>query len=96
MGIKYTVEYKTIIEDLAEGIYQIENFYDFFEMNIEDWQEYSEKEKKNYASTLADDLFYALATENNINVGKGLVKYNSRKSIIEVFNNDDCIKTIKL
>lgn len=96
MGVKYTGDYKSIIENLADGIYQIDNFYDFFEMNIEDWNECSEEEKKNYSNTLADDIFYALAADNAINVGNGLVKYNSDKSNIEVFNDKICIKTIKL
>lgn len=96
MGIKYTGDYKIIIEDLAEGIYQIEKFYDFFEMSSEDWEKCSEEEKKSYANTLADDLFYALAEENSISIGDGIIKYNSDESTIEVFNNTNCIKTIKL
>jgi hypothetical protein len=84
MGVKYTREYEDIIVELTEAIYEIPNFYDFFDMTSEDWNDIPEDERKACASTLADDIFYALGNEPVLSVGSGTIKHNKVKNSIMV------------
>ena len=96
MGLKFTKEYKEIIAELLDGIYLIEDFYNFFDMDNSDWNEMSETEKKELAKTLSDDIFYALESDPTVFIGKGSVKYNKMNSEILIFNEDNLVKTVSL
>jgi hypothetical protein len=96
MGIKYTREYKTIIDELTLSIMQIDNFYEFFEMSVEDWKLMEDSEKKECARTLADDIFYGLGEESNLEVGQGVVNYNKEREVIEVINKNTSINSVRL
>lgn len=91
MGIKYNREYKTISKELAEEIYEIEDFYTFFEMDEIEFNGLSQEEKKECARTLADDIFYGLYTEKSIKVGSGIIKYNKDNHSISVVYKDEKI-----
>lgn len=84
MGIKYTREYEDIIKDLSAAIYQIQNFYEFFDITLEDWDNIPESEKKECAVTLADDIFYALGNNPILSVGDGIITHNTGNNIIIV------------
>lgn len=89
MAIKYDRDYKDIIDELSNYIYKIDNFYEFFEMTKVDWSNYDEHEKKEFAKTLADDIFYALGSEGSIEIINSIVRYNEDKAVIEILSNNN-------
>lgn len=96
MALSYTREYKRIIEELAEGILKIHNFYDFFDMSDGDWNELSAEERFECARTLADDVFYALGKNPSINISNAEVKYQKSEGIIEIKTDCEILSKIQL
>ena len=96
MGIKYIREYEQINDDLTKAILKIDDFYPLFEMNAEDWDEVSEKDKYYYTKTLADDIFYALGSENTLDIGNGSIIYDQNLQKITLYNGGTLICSIKL
>ncbi|MDP4094492.1 MAG: hypothetical protein Q8920_14165 [Bacillota bacterium] len=96
MGIKYTREYRDIITELTEAVMKVEDYFSFLEMDAEDWNRLKENQRLECTRTLSDDIFYALGTDPSFEIGEGSVKYIKGKSIIEVYNKDICVGTIRL
>jgi hypothetical protein len=94
--IKYTRAYGDIINELADAVCSIDNFYSFIEMDSEAWDKLDSRMQHECARTMADDVFYTLGTSLAINVGNGLVKYDGENDIIKVFNADRCVYIVKL
>jgi hypothetical protein len=96
MGIKFVREYNDIVEELSVEIIRINDFYDFFEMDKNDWEELSSEEQIECAKTLADDIFFGLDEEPEITLGSGAIKYIIDTDSIEVFENNILLKHISL
>ena len=96
MGIKYIREYSDIFEDLSQGVIEIENIYDIFEMTKDEWQSLSETEKEECSKTLADDIFYGLGEEPFYNLGNGSINYIQQENIIKIIYENNNTKIISL
>jgi hypothetical protein len=96
MGLKYIREYEQINDDLTKAILEIDNFSPLLEINAEDWDEISEKDKYYYTKTLADDIFYALGDENTLDIGNGSIIYDEKLQKIKVYNGENFICSIEL
>lgn len=96
MGVKFAREYRDIISDLIEGIKNVDVFYDFFEMTQNEWNELTEEEQTDCVRTLADDVFYGLGTNTNLDLGKGRVFYDPNHHKIKVFNGENVVHVINL
>jgi hypothetical protein len=96
MGIKFAREYNDIIDELTPEILRINNFYEFFDMSKNDWEELGKDERTDCAKTLADDIFFGLNEEAEIALGDGAIKYDKSSNSIDVFENDILLKHISL
>jgi hypothetical protein len=83
MGIKYTRVYSVLNDEFAEYLLEVEDLYDFFEMSKEEWNYHNDEDKRSLAKTVADDLFYGLSSENEINVGSAVVSLDNSNEIIK-------------
>lgn len=75
MGIKYTKDYEQIIDQLSEAISRVHHFYEVIDMTEADWRTLEEAEQKECIRTIADDLFYALGSDPQIEIGSGSIEY---------------------
>lgn len=96
MGIKYIREYKNIISDLTDLLIEINDIYTFFGMPLSTWKYLSASKKRNYVVTLADDLFFALGTTKEFEMGSSKIVYNSEQQVLEIFNINNKIGTVNL
>jgi hypothetical protein len=96
MGIKFNRDYEEISRELTEAVYNIDNFYTFFDMNQFDFNALTEDEKMDCAKTLADDLFYGLFTDNKIEIGSGMAEYDNEKHAITISDGKEYKKIIDL
>ncbi len=96
MGVKYNREYKDIVEDFMQAILQIEDCYDIFEMDQQQWQQLALDEKKAFLRTLADDLFYGLGSNSTLEVGSGTIRYNAAKHVIQIADAHDVVHIVNL
>lgn len=96
MSLKFSREYKRIIEEIADGLSNLENIYEFLNMKKSSWEKLREEEKAELNKTLADDIFYALGEEPIIEIGNDKVEYSKEKSEIYIFSGETVIKTVKL
>ncbi|NDI34829.1 hypothetical protein [Chengkuizengella sediminis] len=88
MGVKFAREYDDIVSDLSEAIANIPQFYDFLEMEENDWGSLDESGQKEYLKTLTDDVFYALGSISQIRIGLGTITYEKSKHRIKVKVNN--------
>jgi len=84
MGVRFNREYREISEELTQAIETIEDCYEFFEMERDEWLSMDRAEQHECVRTLSDDLFYALGTEKIVSVGSGTVEYDAAKHCIKV------------
>jgi hypothetical protein len=96
MGVKHGREYSDIIADLVRGIGQVNNIYEFFEMDKADWLGMEPIEQQECLQTMADDIFYGLDAEPVMEVGDGIIRHDRDNHIIRVHNSDNLISVIYL
>ena len=75
---------------------RIDNFYEFFDMTLEDWNLSSKADRISIAKTMADDLFYALGSDTEIELGSGAIKYKQEEAVIKIFNKNTFVCDISL
>ena len=96
MGVKFAREYEDIVRDLSEAIQRIDSFYEFFYMSDEDWGKLPDEEQQECIKTLADDIFFALGSSKQVEVGEGSVRYNSEKHILKVQDGRNIVTVVNL
>lgn len=96
MGIKFGREYRDIIDDFTNALQEIEGCHEFLEMSVEDWGELNEGERKECIKTLADDLFYGLGTEAQMNVGDCTVTHDPKRHVIRIDQGEALTRVIHL
>ena len=96
MGLRFTREFKRIIEELTEAILKIDCFYQFFEMSKQEWLALTEEERKECARTLADDVFYALGMDPKIQISEGIVEFSKDSNSIKVTSKGSNVGVIIL
>lgn len=84
MGVRHAREYSEILQELTTAIALIEDCYLFFEMELAEWEILSVKEQREVLEALADDVFYGLGEEPEIEVGSGTVVYLAPQHLIEI------------
>ncbi|WP_168121337.1 hypothetical protein [Paenibacillus sp. HB172176] len=96
MGVRHAREYVEILQELTAAVGQIEEGYTFFEMEPEEWEALHEDDRHEVMEALADDVFFGLGTQPEIEVGKGVIIYNSKHHVIEVSQGDNVIQIVRL
>ncbi|GAA3405912.1 hypothetical protein ACFFNY_26095 [Paenibacillus hodogayensis] len=96
MGVRFNREYRDIVRDFGTALGQIDNCYEMFEMERDDWESLDREEQIEFLRTLADDIFYGLGSEPLIEVGEGKVQYDSSNHIIRVWTDSQIVHLIKL
>ena len=96
MGVKFARDYEDIVSDMTDAVPNIDRFYQFFNMEEEQWEQLSEEEKKECTKTLCDDLFFALGSRSTIPVEGGWVTYEQKKHVITVNNGGKVVAIINL
>lgn len=84
MGVRHGREYSDILQELTAAIAAIEDSYQFFEMDEADWNAMQQEEQQEVLEALADDVFYGLGEEPEIEVGSGKVVYVPQLHRIEI------------
>lgn len=84
MGVRHAREYSEILQELTTAIASIEDSYTFFEMEQADWAALSKEEQQEVLEALADDVFYGLGEQPEIEVGSGAVVYSAPLHRIEI------------
>jgi hypothetical protein len=84
MGVKFKREYEHIVEEMAKAIITIQDCYDLFEMNQEEWSQMDYEEQMACITTLADDIFYGLGNMPVLNIGSGKIEYDATNHILKV------------
>lgn len=96
MGVRFNREYRDIVSDLGAALGQIDNCFETFEMERDDWENLNREEQIEFLRTLADDIFYGLGSEPSIAVGEGRVQYDSSNHMIRVWTDSHIVHLIKL
>lgn len=96
MGVKFAREYNDIVKDLTNAIAQIQDCYTFFEMTKEDWESLNESEQKECIETMSDDVFFALGTNENVEIGRGKLTYDADKHRIKVDQGENVVTVVHL
>ncbi|MDF2721243.1 MAG: hypothetical protein K0Q59_918 [Paenibacillus sp.] len=96
MGVKFNREYSDIIRDLGAALANIDNCFEFFDMEPADWEQLNDEEQTDYLRTLADDIFYGLGSEATIEIGEGKVQYDSTNHHIRVWTDSQIVQLVKL
>ena len=96
MGLRFTREFKRIIEELTDSILKIDCFYQFFEMSKQEWLALTEEEQKECAKTLADDVFYALGMDPKVEISSGMVEFFKESNSIHVTSKGTVVGIVKL
>lgn len=96
MGVRHAREYSEILEDLKEAIKKIEDSYTFFEMTYVDWNGLSSDEQLEVLEALADDVFYGLGEEPEIEVGSAKVMYNKAEHKLEIRAGHELLAVVNL
>ena len=52
MGVKFARDYEDIVSDMSHAVPNIDNFYQFFHMEKEQWERLTEEEQKECTRTL--------------------------------------------
>lgn len=96
MGVRHAREYADILKELTEAVGKIDGSYAFFEMEPEEWEALGAEDRHEVMEALADDVFYGLGENAEIEVGGGVVIYNSKYHVIEVSQGDNVIQIVRL
>lgn len=65
-------------------------------MEQEEWDVLPPEDRHEVMEALADDVFFGLGEDPVIEVGQGVVTYNSKHHVIEVSQGDNVIQIIRL
>jgi hypothetical protein len=84
MGVKFKREYEDIVDEMAQAIISIQDCYDLFEMNQEEWSQMDQDEQMACIRTLSDDIFYGLGNLPILTIGSGKIEYDASNHIIKV------------
>ncbi|GKU76989.1 hypothetical protein [Paenibacillus sp. L3-i20] len=96
MGVRHAREYADILKELTSAVGEIEGSFTFFEMEQEEWDVLPPEDRHEVMEALADDVFFGLGEDPVIEVGQGVVTYNSKHHVIEVSQGDNVIQIIRL
>lgn len=96
MGVRYGRDYEDIIEDLMEAVNKIDDFYHFINIDQDFWSSLNKNKQKDCLQTLTDDIFYALESNHDLQVGSGSVVYDCHNNIIKVHDTSNCTHIINL
>ncbi|MBC8080692.1 MAG: hypothetical protein H7X86_10130 [Gorillibacterium sp.] len=96
MGVKFAREYEDIIAELTGALEQVEDCYTFFDMEAQDWAGLEPEERKECLRTLADDVFYGLGTEPEMELGQGILSYEADKHIVTVAYPNAVTRIVRL
>ncbi|WP_169090202.1 hypothetical protein [Paenibacillus sp. PL91] len=96
MGVRHAREYADILKDLTTAVAEIEGSYTFFEMEPAEWAVLPTEDRLEVMEALADDVFFGLGEDPVIEVGSGVITYNSKHHIIEVSHDDKVTQIIRL
>lgn len=96
MGVRHAREYSDILKELTASIANITDSYHFFEMEENEWKALSAEEQLEVMEALADDVFYGLGENKEIDVGSGKVVYRKEQHVIDVYIGDDVHQIISL
>ncbi len=96
MGVRHAREYADILKDLTAAVAEIEGSYTFFEMEPEEWAALPVEDRHEVMEALADDVFFGFGEDPVIEVGNGVITYNSKHHIIEVSQDDKVTQIIRL
>ncbi len=96
MGVRFGREYQDIITDFSDALSRIPDCYECFEMTDEDWQQLEHEERDSYVRTLADDLFYGLGVDPEIQVGSGEIRHDPSRHVLQVTTPDGVVQIVRL
>lgn len=96
MGVRHAREYSDILTDLKEAIKKIEDSYTFFEMTFVEWHALSGEEQLEVLEALADDVFFGLGEEPELEVGTAKVIYNKDEHKLEIKKDNSLIAEVSL
>jgi hypothetical protein len=96
MAIRYSRDYDRILDDLANALATVPQFYEAFEMDSSDWDSLSKDERDVCVRTLADDLFYVLGSEPSTDVGLGKAEYDASHGRIKIFAGSGLVHVVSL
>jgi len=96
MGVRHAREYSDILSDLKDAIKKIEDSYTFFEMSYIEWNALLIDEQEEVLEALADDVFYGLGEEPEIEVGSAKVTYNKEQHKLEIRKDEQLLATVNL
>ncbi|TCZ78902.1 hypothetical protein E0485_07500 [Paenibacillus albiflavus] len=96
MGVKFAREYEDIHQELAEAIAGIGEVYAFFEMTFLEWNGLAKEEQEECIRTLTDDVFYALGSTSEVEIGLGVIRYDAARHLIKVSSQDGLTTIINL
>ncbi|MEI7026385.1 hypothetical protein [Paenibacillus sp. y28] len=86
MGVKFGREYEDILKDLTAVLLKLEDCRDFLDMTEEEWAGLDEEERAGCVETMADDLFYALGTDKEIEIGQATITHDAANHVIKVMD----------
>ena len=96
MGVKFNREYKDIVTDLANAIGSIDDSYEAFEMEADDWSALPSDERAEFMRTLADDIFYGLGSLPKLSIGSGTIEYDPANHVLKVHSHEKVVHVIQL
>jgi hypothetical protein len=96
VGVKHGREYADIITDLVRAIGQLNNIYEFFEMDESEWLAMETSEQEECLQTLCDDIFYGLDADPVMEAGDGVIRHDPDNHVIRVYNGNNVISVIYL
>ncbi|TLS52558.1 hypothetical protein FE782_07935 [Paenibacillus antri] len=96
MGVKFNREYKDIVTDLANAIGTIDDSYEAFEMDADDWSALASAEQAEFMRTLADDIFYGLGSMPKLSIGSGTIEYDPANHVLKVHSHENVVHVIQL
>lgn len=96
MGVRHAREYSDILVDLKKAIKLIEDSYTFFEMTFVEWNALLIDEQDEVLEALADDVFYGLGEQAEIEVGSATVIYNKDEHKLEIKQGTSIIAEVSL
>ncbi len=97
MGVKFKREYEEIVIELISVIHNLTDYLDLLEINQLQWSELDNEQQEECLRTLADDVFYSLGTEPELQIGDDVIVYDPIKHTIQAeYRGDQKIRIIHL
>lgn len=96
MGVKFNREYEDILNDLVRAIGSIPDCHTAFEMDGDDWRQLDDNSRAECIRALADDMFYGLGAEPEIQIGSGTIQYDRSNHIIKVTQEPHIVHVVYL